>query len=271
MLDMHARPEAWILSIGNELLVGRIVNTNASWLARRLTFMGFNVSRIITIPDSIDDIALEVRRGLGKVRVIITTGGLGPTHDDVTLEGIAKALNKNLILNSEAYEMIKEFYNRRNMPLTRERIKMAYMPEGARALRNPIGSAPGCIIEVDSTIIVSLPGVPREMEAIFEEEVKSILEIIAPKISIVECSLKTRGIPESSIAPFLEHIAKSHSNVYVKSHPLGFELDKPILELRVLVSATSEDTAKGIARSIMEDVIREVLKLGGSTSSEYCV
>jgi molybdenum cofactor synthesis domain-containing protein len=129
---------AWIISIGSELLVGRVVNTNASWLARRLTFMGFTVDRIIVVPDVVSDIVEEVKRGLGRVRLIVSTGGLGPTHDDVTMEAMAVAIGKPLVLNREAELLLREFYSKKGLPLTKERLKMAYMPEGCRALRNPV-------------------------------------------------------------------------------------------------------------------------------------
>ena len=260
--------KAWIISIGSELLVGRIVNTNASWLARRLTFMGFTVDRIIVVPDVIGDIVEEVRRGLGRVRLIVSTGGLGPTHDDVTMEAMALALGRQLVLNGEAELLLREFYSRRGLPLTRERLKMAYMPEGCRVLRNPIGSAPGCAISYDETLLVILPGVPEEMEAMFENEVVRIITQIAPRIAMVECYTQLKGVPEAAIAPVLKELSKRHPNAYIKSHPKGYILEEPHIEIRVIARGDVEEEAREIAKQILEQIGREALRLGGSTITE---
>ena len=267
-----ALPEAWILSIGNELLVGRIVNTNAAYLARRLTFLGFRVSRIIVVPDDVGEIAGELRRGLERdaVKVIITTGGLGPTHDDLTLEGIARALGVELEVNREALRMVEEFYARRELPLTRERVKMAMLPRGARPLPNPVGAAPGVAVEAEGKLVVALPGVPREMEAIFEGSVVPLLSRIAPPRSLVECGLIIRGVPESSLAPALSEIARKHPSSYIKSHPKGHETDQPIIEVKVLASGETADDALREARSVIDAVAEAASGLGGRVEREPC-
>ncbi len=262
--------EAWMLTVGNELLIGRIVNTNASQLGKMLTLMGFKVSRVIVVPDDIDEIVEEVRRAIGRVRLLVTTGGLGPTYDDLTLEAIAKALNRELKVNPEAEAMIREFYSRRGMPITRERLKMAFMPEGARALRNPRGAAPGCIVEEGGTIIVSLPGVPEEMEVMFKSEAFKILEGVSPKVSIVECSLVIKGVPESTIAPAIESTARKYPEIYVKSHPVGFELGAPVIDVRVLASDSDRESAEATALEALAYVKREAVKLGGYADEAYC-
>jgi molybdenum cofactor synthesis domain-containing protein len=259
---------AWIISIGSELLVGRVVNTNASWLARRLTFMGFTVDRIIVVPDVVSDIVEEVKRGLGRVRLIVSTGGLGPTHDDVTMEAMAVAIGKPLVLNREAELLLREFYSKKGLPLTKERLKMAYMPEGCRALRNPVGSAPGCAVTHNETILIMLPGVPEEMEAMFESEVTAILSPITPQVAIVECYSQIKGVPEASIAPLLRELSKRHLNAYIKSHPKGYILEKPVIEIRVLVAGSVGEEALSSAKQILEHIISEAVKLGGSSDVE---
>ncbi len=259
---------AWIISVGSELLVGSVVNTNASWLARKLTFMGFNVERVIVVPDVIDDIVEEVKRGLRRARLIVSTGGLGPTHDDVTMEAIAVALGKRLELNKEAELLLREFYSKRGLPITRERIKMAYMPEGCKVLRNPVGVAPGCAIVSDETLLIILPGVPREMEAMFEKEVAPLLSHLTPQLAIVECYTQVKGVPEASIAPLLRKLSEKHLNAYIKSHPKGYMLEKPLIEIRVLVRGGSEEEARNTAKQILEYIVDEALRLGGSRDSE---
>ena len=267
---MAIASRAWIYSIGNELLVGRIVNTNAAWLARRLTFLGFTVERIITVPDNIDEIAEELRRGLSRADVIITTGGLGPTYDDVTTEALSKAVNLDLVLNHDAKQLVESFYHKKGLKLTQERIKMALMPEGAIALPNPVGAAPGIYLEVDDTIIISLPGVPEEMKAIFDEHVYPRLKIKAPRIEVRECMVIVAGVPESGLAPVLDHIARRNPQAYIKSHPKGHELDKPVLEIRVMASAINEEKALSIAENILEELISKVKELKGDVRFRAC-
>lgn len=263
-------PRAWIISIGTELLVGRIVNTNATRLSRRLTFMGFNVERIIAVPDVVGDIVEEIRRGLGRANLIVTTGGLGPTHDDVTMEALAVALGRELVLNKEAESMLRDFYSRRGLNLTRERLKMAYMPDGCRPLRNPVGSAPGCIIAYGDTLIVTLPGVPEEMEAMFESEVVKLIAQMTPTVKVVECSMVVKGVPEASIAPTLREVAARHERVYVKSHPKGFELGKPVIEIIAMASGDSEDEALRRSRVTLEILASKALELGGEVGNVHC-
>ena len=263
-------PRAWILTIGNEILIGRIVNTNAAWLGQKLTFSGFKVERIIVVPDEIEDIVEELRRGLGRAKIIITTGGLGPTYDDRTLEAIAKATGRELVLNKQALTMVEEFYGRKGLPLTEERIKMAMLPEGARPLPNPVGAAPGVILEHNGTIIVALPGVPSEMKAIFENYVASVLAEIAPNKSVVECGITVVGVPESSLAPHIKSVARRYPTIYVKSHPKGHETDNPILDLKVLASGATPQDALGLARAAISELRRGVVEAGGRVVAESC-
>ncbi len=263
-------PTAWIISVGNELLIGRIVNTNASWLAERLTFMGSRVERIITVPDDVDEIAEEVGRGIARARVVITTGGLGPTYDDVTLEGVARAAGRRLVLNEKALEMVREFYSRAGMELTEERVKMARLPEGAEPVPNPVGAAPGSLLEAGGSIIVSLPGVPQEMKTMFEEHVQPVLARIAPPLAYVDCGVTIVGVPESGLAPAIKRALRGAEGAYVKSHPKGHETRGPVLEIRVLASGSSREEAEEKARRVLEHIIDEARSLGGETGEINC-
>ncbi len=267
---MSSEPSAWIISVGNELLIGRIVNTNASYLARRLTFLGFKVVRIVTVPDDVDEISEEVRRGLERATLVITTGGLGPTHDDMTLESIAKAVGAPLELNEEAYRQVKEFYERRGLPLTQERLKMATLPRGAVPLRNTVGAAPGVFLEVQGRVIVALPGVPKEMEAIFENEVIPRIRRLAPKTAVAECYIVVRGVPESTLAPVLSELARKNPRAYIKSHPKGHEVEMPILDIRVLASMPEAKKALEYASNIIEEIRRHAERLGGEIEEKHC-
>ncbi len=261
---------AWIIPIGNELLIGRIVDTNSAWLARRLTFLGYKVIRIVKVPDDLDEIVEEVRRGLSRAEVILTTGGLGPTYDDKTLEAVAKALERKLVLNEEALKMVESFYKKKNLPMTKERIKMAMLPEGSKPIPNEVGAAPGALIEVEGSILASLPGVPAEMKTMFEKHLQPLLEERAPPRKLWECSIQIKGVPESSLAPFLEEMARKYPKSYIKSHPKGHEIKEPILDVRILSASESLDEAKKLSEKIMNSIEAEAKRLGGEIVSKSC-
>ncbi|MEB3860851.1 MAG: nicotinamide mononucleotide deamidase-related protein [Desulfurococcales archaeon] len=262
--------DSWILTIGNEILIGRIVNTNASWLASRLTLLGFRVARIITVPDDVADIAEEVGRAVARARVVVTTGGLGPTYDDVTLEGVARALGRRLTVNDRALDMVRRFYEARGLELTEERVKMAMLPEGAEAIPNPVGAAPGSIIDHGGALVISLPGVPSEMKEMFTRYVEPRLREIAPNVALVECYARVIGVPESGLAPVVKRAARSREGVYLKTHPKGHELEGPVIEVRALASAGSVEEARAKALEVVREVVSYAREQGGRVGEEGC-
>src|SRR5947209_1257278 len=222
---MKKSPVAEIISVGNELLIGHTLDTNSHWIAKRFTRFGWTLQRITVLRDSLpaikDGVTGALRR---KPDLLITLGGLGPTHDDMTLRGVALALHRRLVLNSEAFAMVKTRYNalEASTGLTRFRRKMATLPEGADPLSNPVGTAPGVTIKVGATKLVSLPGDPSEMKAIFTEFVIPMLrgsKDQAPE----EQSIALVGIIESALAPVLDRTRKVFPGLYFKSHPRGRE------------------------------------------------
>jgi molybdenum cofactor synthesis domain-containing protein len=249
-----------IISVGNELLIGKTLNTNAQWLAKRLTTLGLNVRRITTVSDDIEEIGATVKEVISREPdFLITTGGLGPTFDDKTLEGIAKALRAPLELDPKAYKMVEEKYEAyaqerglRKIELTPARIKMAKLPKGAKPLPNPIGTAPGVIIEQDKVKIVALPGVPPEMKAIFEDSLEPILKKRAGNVTFFETSLGMSGLMESELAPIIDKVMHDNSYVYIKSHPKGQE-KIPHIELHLSTTARDSATAKSrVSRAIIQ-------------------
>ena len=265
------KPKAWILTIGNELLIGRVVNTNASWLARKLTFLGFSVERIIVTPDEPAEVAEEIRRALSRddVKVIITTGGLGPTYDDRTLEAVAQAINRPLRLNDQALQWVRQKYESGGMQMTKEREKMAYLPEGAEPIWNPVGTAPGSLVTAGEKLIASLPGVPAEMQAMFEELMPRLKQL-APPLEVIDCGFTVVGVPESSLAPYVEEAERKNPGCYVKSHPKGHEIRGPVLEIRVLASARTRDEARELALRALEVVKGGARSLSGEITEEGC-
>ena len=262
-----------IISVGNELLIGKTLNTNAQWLAKRLTLLGLNVRRITTIGDDIKEIETAVKEAIDrKPNFLITTGGLGPTFDDKTLKGVAKALNVVLSLNTEARKMIQEKYRAyakeqglEEIELTLARIKMAKLPKGAEPLPNPIGTAPGVRIVHDKALIVALPGVPSEMEAIFGNSVAPAVREFAGNVTFFETSLGISGLMESELAPIIDKVMDDNSQVYIKSHPRGAEKN-PHIELHLSTTANDSTVAKNRVSRALIQITDSIQARGGRTT-----
>lgn len=228
-----------LVTIGNELLTGRVVNTNASWIADKITRLGGIVKRITTVSDEVEECSNAIREAIGRnPKLIITTGGLGPTFDDRTLESISIALGIPLKLNQEALRMIEEKYGGNVTP---PRLKMAKLPEGGKPLYNPVGTAPGCLIEVGATIIIALPGVPSEMKAMFELHVEPIVSRLSSTAFAFKI-VKVSGIEESSLAPLIDEVMKKFKSVYVKSRPK--RNGEPYIEVEVSCRAPIKEEAE---------------------------
>ncbi|MDW8049283.1 MAG: nicotinamide mononucleotide deamidase-related protein [Nitrososphaerota archaeon] len=258
-----------IICIGNELLIGKTMNTNAHWLARRITGLGLSVRRITVIRDDVDEIASSIREAIQRRPCfIITTGGLGPTFDDKTLAGVSSALGLEMEVNEDALEMIKSAYQRYvnegrigQFELTPPRIKMATLPRGGVPLPNPVGTAPGVLIEAEGVKIVILPGVPREMMAIFDSSVEPLLRRVSGDLTFYESSIEVLDLPESDLAPLIEKVMTDNPYVYIKSHP---QTSEKTLRVEIHLSTTSKDSSEAmqrIGRAIMQ--ISEMIKERG--------
>ena len=212
-------PTAEIVCLGNELLIGVTINTNAAFIGEHLTRLGYEVRRITSIRDDLE-LALEFFKELfqRKPDVIIVTGGLGPTYDDIQLEVISKATGLELIEDKEALEQIKRYYGKKGYELTPERRKMALIPKTARILDNSVGGAPGCHITYHGMEIFCLPGVPTEMKDIF---VRHVVPYLSKKNSIrlAETKFVVLNCIESQIAPYINEVKKNYPELYIKSHP----------------------------------------------------
>ncbi len=242
-----------IITTGNELLIGKTLNTNAHWLAKRLTILGVKVARITVIGDSVDEISSVLKEAIHrKNNFVITVGGLGPTFDDKTLQGIVTGLGLELKLEEKAMTMVEEKYRKyveegrmEKAELTPRRVKMAMLPEGARPLPNPVGTAPGVLVKKNDTTIIALPGVPPEMEAIFEDSVAPLLKKAAGNVTFFETSIDVTGIMESEVAPIVETVMHDNPYVYIKSHP---KFKETTAHLELHLSTTAEDSKVGKSR-----------------------
>jgi len=224
--------------------MGKILNTNAQYIAERSTSLGGRVCRITTVGDNLEAIAESVKEALNrKPHMIIITGGLGPTFDNKTLEGVSLGLNRGLSLNEGALSLIRAKY-RVTQELPAVCIKMAMLPEHAKALRNPVGTAPGVLIDESGTYVVCLPGVPREMKAIFEESVALIIASLSTTV-FYEKAVKIEGAREAEIAHFIENEVKE-AGVHIKSHP---RVDGLVLHFSIFAS-NAEDARRKVEHSV---------------------
>lgn len=267
---------AEIISVGNELLDGRTLNTNAHWLAARLASFGCTVRRITTIGDDLNEIKFAVREALKRgCDWLIISGGLGPTFDDKTLEGVALALRKKLEVNSDAYKMVREKYQRmvnegrlEKVEMTPPRVKMATLPRGSKALPNPVGTAPGVMISKDKTTIFCLPGVPSEMKAIFTQSIEPLIQKQRKLFRCVK-TIKVVGVMESRFAPSISNVMRKAKGTYIKSNPRGREDNgTPRLEVNVISEAKSISKAESNVKKVLNMLKKEVKRLGGKVVEE---
>ncbi len=264
-----------IMSVGNELLIGKIANTNAQWMAKRATILGIAVKRITVMPDNVEETANAIREALKrKPQFFLITGGLGPTFDDKTLETIAKALRCKLEINQDALLIVKQKYlayaaktGKQNAELTPPQVKMATIPEKAQPIHNPIGAAPAVRLDIDGTILIALPGVPREMEAIFEETVEPLLKQASGGIGFFETSLYIGDIMESVLAPLIDLAMQANPGIYIKSHPRGEE-NKPHLEIHFSTTASNKQEAQEKLQKTMTQLSELIMKSKGKVFSE---
>jgi nicotinamide-nucleotide amidase len=233
MKEVVAMVTVEIVVSGNEVLAGDVLDSNAHWLCKKVTGLGGRVNRIVVVRDSVDDIAIEIKSAMEREsRVIFTTGGMGPTADDVTLEAVAIATNCPLELHAEALAFVKATYEdfaRKGFvdhaSMSPSRQKMALLPRSAEPLANRVGGAPGVVLTAAHSTIVSLPGVPAELQGIFESSLQPILQTIfgesvyLEKIAMVDCK------DESVLAPLLESVSDEHTKVYIKSRAKRFGTD----------------------------------------------
>jgi nicotinamide-nucleotide amidase len=258
-----------IICVGNELLIGKTLNTNAQWLTKRVTNLGLTTRRVTVVGDDVNEISSALKEAIQRSpRFILTTGGLGPTFDDKTLEGLAKALGRSTKIDEEALKMVKEKYisyvkegRMEAAELTSHRVKMAKLPEGAIPLRNPVGTAPAVSIEHKNVTIIALPGVPSEMKSIFGESVASKLKKAAGNGTFFETSIEATKVIESDMAPIIEKVMQNNPHVYIKSHPKGAER-VPRIEFHLSTTAKEPSTArKEVSKALLQ--LRELIQEKG--------
>ncbi|MDV3426554.1 MAG: competence/damage-inducible protein A [Bacillota bacterium] len=244
--------KAEILAVGTEILLGDIVNTNAQYLANRLKELGIFVYYQGVVGDNTKRLIDELGLAFKRSDLVITTGGLGPTKDDLTKEAAAEYFNKKLILNEEELKKIEEYFNRRNIKITENNRKQALIPEGALVLVNPNGTAPGCIIEEDGRILVILPGPPNEMKSMYENTVLPYLEK-KQECTLVSKTLRMIGIPEGTMADRVSSYLDLENPTVAP-----YAKDNDVI-LRITAKARDLDAGK----KILEPVVKELRSILG--------
>jgi competence/damage-inducible protein CinA-like protein len=236
-------PSAEIITIGTEILLGEIVDTNTRYIARTLRGMGVDLYRTITIGDNAERIAEAIRHSMQRADIVITTGGLGPTVDDPTREAVAKAAGVELEFREDLWEQVVAVISRYGRKPSENQKRQAYIPRGAIGISNPVGTAPCFIVETERNAVVSLPGVPNEMEHILHESIIPYLqkrftldEII--KIRVLHCAGLGEGMIDEKIADF-----------ELLSNPtVGLAAHTGVVDIRIAAKAKSEaDTDTMIA------------------------
>lgn len=244
---------AELVSIGTELLLGEIIDTNAAWLAQQLAAIGVDVYFRTTVGDNVGRIAAAIQIGMSRADVIITTGGLGPTVDDMTREGIANAVGAPLELNHELVEQIRARFAKWGRTMSENNVKQAYIPQGATPVENPVGTAPCFIVEHQGHFVFVLPGVPREMKHLTETRVLPWLREKAGDSSIILSKiLRTCAVGESLIDEKI-------GDLEIESNPtVGLAAHSGQTDVRITAkAATRADAEKMLAD--MEARVRERL------------
>ncbi|MFA5819096.1 MAG: competence/damage-inducible protein A [Bacteroidales bacterium] len=195
--------KAAIITIGDELLIGQTVDTNSAWMGAEMSKAGFDVYRMTSIHDRREDIIYALHEAAGKTDVVLITGGLGPTSDDITKQTLCEFFNTRMVTDDEVLRMIESMMSRRNFPMNENNRRQAEVPESCRVLKNATGTAPGMWFEKDGTIFIFMPGVPYEMKHIMTEHVLPELNKLFTSQIIIHRNIMTYGTFEAKLAEIL--------------------------------------------------------------------
>jgi len=271
--------DAEIITSGTELLLGEIVDTNSTHIARALRSIGVNLYYKTSVGDNVERMAAVLRQGLARSDLIITTGGLGPTVDDVTREAVARATDRPLVLYPECLAQIEALFARWARPMGENNRRQAYLPAGSIPIPNPVGTAPGFILETDQGTIIALPGVPREMERLLQDTVLPYLRqrLGDAQVVIKAKVLRTVALGESWIDERIDPLMRSANPTVGLAAHTGMvdvritaraaseaEADRMIAEMEAQVrDRIGEDSIYGTGTETLEEVTTRLLAQAG--------
>jgi nicotinamide-nucleotide amidase len=236
-------PIAEIIAIGTELLLGEIQDTNTHFIARKLRNAGIDLYRTLTIGDNIDRIASAIKESLTRADIIITTGGLGPTVDYPTRLAVAHAIDVDLEFQPQLWEQIQARFKRMNRAFTQNNKRQAYIPKGSQAIENPVGTAPSFIAVHNGKLVISLPGVPKEMEFLLDHScIPFILKYFRLHSVIKTLVMHTSGISESQIDELIGDLEKQ------KNPTIGLAAHLGQIDIRITVKAENETKADALLK-----------------------
>ncbi len=245
--------QAEIIVTGSELLLGEAVDTNSAFIARQLRSIGLNLYYKTTVGDNVGRMAEALRRALERSDVIITTGGLGPTVDDVTRQAVADAIGVELVFRPELLDQIAARFRSYGIPMSDNNRQQACIPDRAVAIENPVGTAPAFFVEHERRLVISLPGVPREMEYLME---RAVLPLLRQKLAldqvIVVRNVHVIGLGESRIdAAIADLEQQANPTVGLSAHPAQ-------TDVRITARAATQDQARALIAPV-EARVRQVL------------
>lgn len=260
-----------IIAVGKEILRGRTLDTNSNWIAQRISALGGKVARITVVDDLIPEIVKELKTSLNnRSTVIITTGGMGPTFDDRTLEAVARVTRRKLVPSQEALDLVTQRYRElkqegfvESEELTPSRKKMAMLPRGSITLPNSVGTAPGVKLSFKDATIFCLPGVPAEMKAIFEESLVRELQTRVGKEFFREKKVIVDLGDESRLAGVVDQVMRQVPGVYIKSFPSHFGKEVQ-LSLGITASGNTQKEVENLLQKAIERLKEELKGIGHS-------
>jgi nicotinamide-nucleotide amidase len=242
-----------LVTIGDEILIGQVADTNAAWISSRLNQIGVAVGEMVTVPDDPGQITSTLDRYMGLYDLVIMTGGLGPTKDDMTKQTLAAYFDSPLVTVPGVLERITAYFNERGRRMIDSNIRQADVPQVCQVLMNNQGTAPGMWFERDGTILVSLPGVPYEMEGLMEEEVLPRIRQLVEVPGVVHRTVMTQGVPESYLAELLKDL-EAGLPACVK---LAYMPQPGIVRLRLTISGK----CAGESEQMLEVIIGKLEKI----------
>ena len=237
-----------VFSIGTEITRGELVNTNAAWLATGLTELGFEIVEHCAVDDDKARIMSALSRLAGTCKIVVCTGGLGPTTDDLTTDAVASAIGVGLRRDEATLEHIRRRFEKLGRTMSDSNAKQAEFPEGATILPNPIGTAPGFMVESGGALAFFMPGVPREMRRMFEDHVVPRIRALAPN-DRHQIRYRTFGLPESVVGEKLSGIEATFPGVTI-----GYRAHFPEIEVKVLARAADQTAAAELAERAATEV-----------------